>query len=112
MAKPERTWTQFDDGLLRAAWIAELADSGRLPVPVLALNYLDPGKPAPFNLFQWGLAPEDEARQAAERAIASAMPSIGSSRSREASRQSSIALRLLTTSPMPAATSSAGAART
>lgn len=26
----ERTWTQFDDGLLRAAWIAERADSGRL----------------------------------------------------------------------------------
>jgi outer membrane PBP1 activator LpoA protein len=47
-----------------------LANSGRLAVPVLALNYLDPGKQAPFNLFQWGLAPEDEARQAAERAIA------------------------------------------
>jgi len=47
-----------------------LANSGRLAVPVLALNYLDPGKQSPFNLFQWGLAPEDEARQAAERAIA------------------------------------------
>jgi uncharacterized protein len=50
--------------------VATLAGQGRPPVPVLALNYLDAGRPAPFNFFQWGLAPEDEARQAAERAVA------------------------------------------
>lgn len=61
---------EFVVGPLTRQEVTSLADSGRLPVPVLALNYLDPGKPAPFNLFQWGLAPEDEARQAAERAIA------------------------------------------
>jgi uncharacterized protein len=56
-------------GPLRREDVAALADEGRPAVPVLALNYLDPGKQAPFNFFQWGLAPEDEARQAAERAI-------------------------------------------
>jgi hypothetical protein len=61
---------EFVVGPLTRQEVTALADSGRLPVPVLALNYLDPGKTAPFNLFQWGLAPEDEARQAAERAIA------------------------------------------
>jgi uncharacterized protein len=61
---------EFVVGPLTRQEVTTLADSGRLAVPVLALNYLDPGKQAPFNLFQWGLAPEDEARQAAERAIA------------------------------------------
>lgn len=60
---------QFLVGPLRREDVAALADAGRPAVPVLALNYLDPGKAAPFNFFQWGLAPEDEARQAAERAI-------------------------------------------
>jgi len=61
---------EFLVGPLTREDVAALAGSGRLPVPVLALNYLDPGTQAPFNLFQWGLAPEDEARQAAERAFA------------------------------------------
>jgi hypothetical protein len=60
---------EFLVGPLTREDVTTLAGSGRLPVPVLALNYLDPGSPAPFNLFQWGLAPEDEARQAAERTI-------------------------------------------
>lgn len=61
---------EFIVGPLRREDVAALADSGRPAVPVLALNYLDPGKDAPFNFFTWGLAPEDEARQAAERAVA------------------------------------------
>jgi outer membrane PBP1 activator LpoA protein len=60
---------EFLVGPLTREDVTTLAGSGRLPVPVLALNYLDPGRQAPFNLFQWGLASEDEARQAAERAI-------------------------------------------
>lgn len=40
------------------------------PVPVLGLNYLDAGVSAPFNFFQLGLAPEDEARAAARQALA------------------------------------------
>jgi len=59
---------EFLVGPLTREDVTALANSGRLPVPVLALNYLD--SPAPFNLYQWGLAPEDEARQAAEHAIA------------------------------------------
>ena len=61
---------EFVVGPLTREDVTALSGSGRLAVPVLALNYLDPGKQAPFNLFQWGLASEDEARQAAERAIA------------------------------------------
>jgi outer membrane PBP1 activator LpoA protein len=60
---------EFLVGPLRREDVVALAQHGRPPVPVLALNYLDPGTSAPFNFFQWGLAPEDEARQAAERAI-------------------------------------------
>jgi len=60
---------EFLVGPLRKEAVAALVDSGRPPVPVLALNYLDAGRSAPFNFYQWGLAPEDEARQAAERAV-------------------------------------------
>ena len=60
---------EFLVGPLRREDVGALAEAGRPPVPVLALNYLDPGRQAPFNFFQWGLAPEDEARQAAERAV-------------------------------------------
>lgn len=61
---------QFVVGPLTREDVAALAADGRPDVPVLALNYLDPGQAPPFNFFQAGLAPEDEARQAAERAIA------------------------------------------
>ncbi len=40
-------------------------------VPVLALNRLDEGITAPLLFFQFGLAPEDEAREVAHRALAS-----------------------------------------
>ena len=60
---------EFIVGPLKREDVTALADSGRQPVPLLALNYLDENRPAPFNFFQWGLAPEDEARQAAERAV-------------------------------------------
>lgn len=48
--------------------------SWRPPVPVIGLNYLDasPGEAltaAPFNFYQLGLAPEDEARSAADDAV-------------------------------------------
>jgi uncharacterized protein len=53
----------------QAATLAAIAD---LPVPTLALNYID--RPAAANrLFQFGLAPEDEARQVAAQAIAEGM---------------------------------------
>ncbi len=53
--------------------LAQLA-ALRPPVPVIGLNYLDstPGDAnaaAPFNFYQLGLAPEDEARSAADDAV-------------------------------------------
>lgn len=50
--------------------VAGIAALPSLPVPVLALNYLDAGKTAPSGFYQFGLLPEGEAEQAAERAIA------------------------------------------
>jgi outer membrane PBP1 activator LpoA protein len=40
-------------------------------VPTLALNFLPDGDPLPARFFQFALAPEDEARQVAERLLAS-----------------------------------------
>ncbi len=40
------------------------------PVPVVSLNYLDAGTYVPVNFHQLGLAPEDEARAAADDAVA------------------------------------------
>ena len=57
-------------GPLRKESVAALAADGRPKVPVLALNYLDDPASAPSKFFQFGLSPEDEARAAAERAIA------------------------------------------
>lgn len=53
----------------QATRLASIAD---LPVPVLALNYID-GAVASPRFYQFGLAPEDEARQVAEQAIAEGM---------------------------------------
>ncbi|HEV7165129.1 MAG TPA: penicillin-binding protein activator [Gammaproteobacteria bacterium] len=50
--------------------VAGLAALPSLPVPVLALNYLDAGKSGPMGFYQFGLLPEGEAEQAAERAVA------------------------------------------
>ena len=50
--------------------VGSIASLPALPVPVLALNYLDAGKGGPSGFYQFGLSPEGEAAQAAERAIA------------------------------------------
>lgn len=57
-------------GPLRKEDVLGLAMAGTPPLPVLALNYLDAGRSAPPGLYQFGLAPEDEARAAAEDAFA------------------------------------------
>ncbi|HEY0973532.1 MAG TPA: penicillin-binding protein activator [Solimonas sp.] len=59
----------FVVGPLRKESVAMLAALNP-PVPVLGLNFLDAGTPLPFNFFQMGLAPEDEARAAADHAAA------------------------------------------
>lgn len=54
-------------GPLRKEDVATLASSP-LRLPTLALNYLDAGRSPPTGLTPFGLAPEDEARAAAEDA--------------------------------------------
>lgn len=54
-------------GPLEKPLVADLQRRQQLPLPTLALNYADAGE-APPQLFQFGLAAEDEARAVAERA--------------------------------------------
>lgn len=60
----------FVIGPLLKESIQALSQSGMLPVPVLALNQIDVSGDSNLPLYQFGLAPEDEARQAAARAMA------------------------------------------
>lgn len=57
---------EFVIGPLDKAAVGQLAQQQSLPVPTLALNYA--GNAANDNLYQFSLAPEDEARAVAERA--------------------------------------------
>lgn len=59
---------EFVVGPLEKESIAVLRQNRSITVPTLALNYADSDDPAPAQLFQFGLAPEDEARMVAERA--------------------------------------------
>ena len=60
---------EFVIGPLLRNSVTELANEILVPVPVLTLNYLPDGVLAPPGLYQFALAPEDEARSAAERAL-------------------------------------------
>lgn len=57
-------------GPLEKEPVRQLANMSQLPIPTLALNYTDPGQQVPAQLFQFGLAAEDEAREVARRAWA------------------------------------------
>ncbi len=61
---------EFVVGPLLRNDVSALASEPLLPVPVLALNYLQDGSSAPPAFYQFALSPEDEAVAAAERAIA------------------------------------------
>jgi outer membrane PBP1 activator LpoA protein len=61
---------EFVVGPLLRSNVTELGAEGLLPVPVLSLNYLPDNIEAPSGFYQFALAPEDEARSAAARAIA------------------------------------------
>ena len=56
-------------GPLDKASISKLAQDGNLSVPILTLNYAEDPLSNADNLYQFGLLPEDEARQVAELAI-------------------------------------------
>jgi outer membrane PBP1 activator LpoA protein len=55
-------------GPLNKTGVSQLARAGELEVPVLALNQVPTEVTPPADLYQFGLSPEDEARQVAERA--------------------------------------------
>lgn len=61
---------EFVVGPLIRQEVVELVGDPLLPVPVLALNYLPDGTIAPPGVYQFALAPEDEAVSAARRAVA------------------------------------------
>lgn len=58
---------QFIIGPLNKASISRLTESQTLSVPTLALNYINTEDSFPQELYQFGLSPEEEARQVAER---------------------------------------------
>ena len=60
-------------GPLEKPLVKKLAANAQLPITTLALNYADAGQTAPPQLFQFGLAAEDEAREVARRARADGM---------------------------------------
>jgi outer membrane PBP1 activator LpoA protein len=60
---------EFVIGPLLKDNVVALANDILVPVPVLTLNYLPENTLAPPGLFQFALAPEDEARSAAVRAL-------------------------------------------
>ncbi|MEG4315778.1 penicillin-binding protein activator [Pseudomonas sp. FIP_A4] len=57
-------------GPLEKDLVRQLSERERLPITTLALNYSDAGRTTPPQLFQFGLAAEDEAREVARRAWA------------------------------------------
>ncbi|QYX50931.1 penicillin-binding protein activator [Pseudomonas sp. S07E 245] len=57
-------------GPLEKPLVKKLAAYPQLPLPTLALNYAEAGQSAPPQLFQFGLAAEDEAREVSRRARA------------------------------------------
>lgn len=62
-----RNGAKFVVGPLDKEAVDVLAQAGELPVPTLALNYASVETAPPDGLYQFGLSPEEEARQVAER---------------------------------------------
>jgi outer membrane PBP1 activator LpoA protein len=64
-----RDGAEFVVGPLLRRSVSELAEQSLLPVPVLTLNYLSENVAAPPGFYQFALAPEDEAKSAANKTI-------------------------------------------
>ncbi|WP_439859597.1 penicillin-binding protein activator [Pseudomonas sp. MBLB4136] len=60
-------------GPLEKNLVTDLSTREQLPITTLALNYSESAQEAPPQLFQFGLAAEDEAREVARRAWADGM---------------------------------------
>ncbi|AJQ94420.1 putative lipoprotein [Gynuella sunshinyii YC6258] len=61
--------TQLFIGPLEKKLVSELLDQPALPIPVLALNNVADNSETNHNVYQFGLAPEDEAVQVARKAF-------------------------------------------
>lgn len=70
IAQARAAGSSFVVGPLTREDVAAVAASGAQSVPVLALNFLPPDRPAPSGLYQFALSPEDEARLVAHRLLA------------------------------------------
>ncbi|UCC56753.1 MAG: penicillin-binding protein activator [Gammaproteobacteria bacterium] len=60
---------RFVIGPLRKQSVTTLMQLEQLPVPLLALNQVETTEPVNTAIYQFGLAPEDEAREVAQRAM-------------------------------------------
>ncbi len=60
-------------GPLEKNLVSQLSSREQLPITTLALNYSEGSQEGPAQLFQFGLAAEDEAREVARRAWADGM---------------------------------------
>lgn len=67
-AQAVKDGAEFIVGPLEKEAISALRQSNMITLPTLVLNYIDSNDAAPSAFFQFGLAPEDEARMVAERA--------------------------------------------
>jgi outer membrane PBP1 activator LpoA protein len=69
-AQAKAAGVQLVVGPLEKPLVKQLSARPQLPITTLALNYSDTGTQGPAELFQFGLAAEDEAREVARRAWA------------------------------------------
>ena len=71
--KAQAAGVQLVVGPLEKNLVKQLSAYPQLPITTLALNYSDAGQKGPAQLFQFGLAAEDEAREVSRRAQADGM---------------------------------------
>ena len=74
--KAQADGVQLVVGPLEKSLVKQLNTRSQLPIPTLALNYSEGGQ-GPAQLFQFGLAAEDEAREVARRAHADGLTRAG-----------------------------------
>ena len=72
-AQAQAAGVQLVIGPLEKNLVSQLSSREQLPITTLALNYSETSQEGPAQLFQFGLAAEDEAREVARRAWADGM---------------------------------------
>jgi outer membrane PBP1 activator LpoA protein len=72
-AQAQAAGVQLVIGPLEKNLVSQLSSREQLPITTLALNYSEDNQVGPPQLFQFGLAAEDEAREVARRAWADGM---------------------------------------